>query len=483
MGSVNTRRQITCLPHAACWTLMLVTWGTVAAAQPSVSRIVIGTDVACRDEPHRDAPVVKGHQLGERLRNVSRVTVDGEEWYGTDLQWPRGCWTYGPLTVELDFRDSAAGLLAVAEHALALADAADFDHLVAVDNLLVAPWVRRLSPGAVPPMLALRHLQVVARAASRVRVNYRWALEPLQLAWVIGKFDVLEGPEIIGRFQVPASVYWELYERYADAPEAEILAWAAAQAPTRTDECGSTCILWLVERSVMRYWVAFPEGSYIVEALDRGAERLADASRDCVLYPSLTGPGIEEDIAQIRSSLDAITVSAKEVLLTHLDALDDWCGTDGVVNLDDARTIPRLVRAFGTRYSVSRYLAQHGEAAIPATLDAVDDDDSRVVAVALATLRLIVTADAGALSNDTAPAIQRAAERWLTASPQTSATLGAAIRLAGMTGDPGLLEIVETLATDSTAVAARGITDAQSVTNLQRLAAEQLADVPAVPRP
>ena len=32
-------------------------------------------------------------------------------------------------------------------------------------------------------------------------------------------------------------------------------------------------------------------------------------------------------------------------------------------------------------------------------------------------------------------------------------------------------------------LAARGITDAQSVANLQRLAAEQLAEVPAVPRP
>ncbi len=342
MESVSARRPIARLPHAVCWTLVLVAWGTTLVAQSSESRIVIGTNVACRAEPHRDAPAVRGHQLGDQLRNVSRVTVDGEEWYGTNEGPIRSCWTYGELTAEFDGSNRAAGLLAVAEHALALADAADLEHLVAVDNLLIAPWIRRLRLDAVPPMLALRHLQVVERAASRVRVNYRWAVEPLQLAWVIGKFGVLEGPEIIGRFQVPAAAYWELYERYADAPEAETIAWAAAQAPTRTDECGSACILWLVARSTMRYWVAFPEGSHIVEALERGAERLVAASRFCMLYPSLLDlPGIGERIAQIRSSLDAVTVSPKAVLLTHLDALDDSCGTDGLVNLDDDRTIPR----------------------------------------------------------------------------------------------------------------------------------------------
>ena len=481
MGSVSARRPTARLPHAVCWTLVLVAFGTTLVAQSPESRIVIGTDVACRAEPHRDAPVVWGHQLGDQLHNVSRVTVDGEEW---EL-WPRAsCWTYGPLTADADVSDPAAGLLAVAEHALALEDAADFEHLVAVDNLLINPRLNGRFRGGVPPMLALRQLQVVERAASRVRMlRFRNRVaDPLQQAWVRGKY-VLEGPEIIGRFQVPAAAYWDLYERYADAPEAETLAWAAAQAPIRIDECYASCYLGLVARSTGRYWSAFPDGNHIVEAIERGAERLMDASGHCVLYPSLTGPGIEEDIAQIRSSLDAVTVSAKEVLLTHLDALDEWCGTDGVVNLDDARTIPRLVRAFGTRYSVSWYLAQHGEAAIPATLDAVDDDDSRVVAVALATLRLIVTADAGALSNDTAPAIQRAAERWLTASSQTSATLGQAIRLAGVMADPRLLQIVETLATDTAAVAARGITDAQSVADLQRLAAEQLAGVAPSPRP
>ena len=489
MGSVSTRRPIARLPHAVCWAVVLVACGTILVAQSSESRIVIGTDVACRAEPHRDAPVVRGHQLGDQLRNVSRVTVDGEEWYGRNQGARGSCWTYGPLTAALDVDNPAAGLLALAEHALALDDAAHFEHLVAVDNLLLEPWIRRLSLDAVPPMLALRHLQVVERAASRVRVRYGWAVEPLQLAWIRGQ-SVLRGPEVIGRFWVPASAYWDLYERYADAPGAEPLAWAAAQAYIISDECETNCYLSQVAASTMRYWVTFPEGSHVVEAIERGAERIEYASRFCILVTSrrrLLSPGvprIEELIVQIRSSLDAVTEPAKEALLTHLDELKDGCVTNAVEDLGDPRAIPGLVRAFGTgRSSVIEPLASFGEAAVPAILEAADDDEFRVVADALATLRRIVTADVNGLSTDAATAIRRTTERWLTAVPQTSATLGQAIRLAGAMGDPGLLEIVETLATDSTAVAARGITDAQSVANLQRLAAELLADVPAVPRP
>ena len=234
-----------------------------------------------------------------------------------------------------------------------------------------------------------------------------------------------------------------------------------------------------------------PEGRRIVEALERASERLEYVSRRCVVVTTrmdiTEGPDavshIKEDSAQIRSSLDAVTVSAKEALLTHLDEIDYWCVTNGVEDLDDPQVIPALVRAFGTRFGVSRYLVPFGEAAVPALLEAADGEDLRVVPGALATLRLIVTADAGALSTDAATAIRRTTERWLTANSQTSATLGQAIRLAGVMGDPRLLEIVETLATDATAVAARGITDIQSVADLQRLAAEQLADLPVVPRP
>ena len=488
MGSVSARRQTTCLRKAACWTLVLVAWGTTLVAQSFEDRLLIDNDVACRAEPHGGAPVVRRLPLGDQLLNPSRVTVDGEEWYRKNLTSRSSCWTYGPQTVEFDFRDQTAGVLALAEHALALGDAADFEHLVAVDNLLIDPRRSGLYFDTASPMLALRHLEIVERANSRIGWRSGRVLEPLESAWQ-------RGQAASGRLQLRAAAYWELYERYADAPEAETLAWtAAAKADafiTEIDECETPCYVSQITTSTMRYWVAFPEGPHIVEVLELAAERLEYASRHCVVITarldSAQGPNavsvVEEYSAQIRSSLDAVTVSAKEALLTLLDELDYWCVTNGVEDLDDARTIPAFVRAWGTGLGVSRMLAGYGEAVIPATLDALDDEDPGIVTVALATLRLIVTADAGALSNDTAPAIQRAAERWLTASPQTSTTLGAAIRLASVMGNPRLLEIVETLATDATAVAARGITDARSVADLQRLAAAQLAADPPSPRP
>ena len=483
MGSVRARRHFTSLPHAVCWAVVLVACGASVDAQ---DRIVIGTDVACRGEPDRDAPVVRGHHLGYRLYRPSRVTVDGDEWYSLD-HGP--CWTYGPLTAEVT-RNPATTLLAVAEHALALEDAADFEHLVAVDNLLIAPWTSGLRIDAVPPMLALRHLQIVDRAADRVRFSPTNHVEPLQHAWVLGRSGQVEVASFSRVFYVPAEVYWELYERYADAPEADAIAWAAAQVHIPIDDCEPVCLLSVVAQSTMRYWVAFPNGSHIVEAIERSAERIEEASRYCVQITS-GGIGrsprlgfesvrvsIEEYSAQIRRSLDAVTVSAKDALLTHLDDLDYWCATDGVENLDDTRAIPRLVRVFDTRgrYSIDRVFEE-------AAVQALGDEDPRNVAVGLATLRRIARSNAGALSNDAATAVRRTAERWLMDSPQTGFALAAAILLAGVIEDSQLLEIVETLATDANAVAARGITDAQSVANLQRLAAEQLADVPAVPRP
>ena len=489
MGSVNTRRQTTCLRMAACWALGLVACGPAAAAQSSEARLVIDTDVVCRAEPRRNAPVVRGHRLGDRLNRVSRVTVDGEEWYSRNPGASGSCWTYGPQTVEWDARDHTAGLLALAEHALALGDAADFEHLVAVDNLLITHQrrgeIRGLALDGVSPMLALRHLEIVERAANRIGLNLQ-RLEPLELAWV-------RGQAASGRLLNGA--YWDLYERYADAPEAEPLAWAAADKANAfipsIDECGPPCYLSQITTSTMRYWVAFPEGPHIVEALELAAERLDYVSRLCVVVTtrmdSSQGPdvvsGIKEDSTQIRSSLDAVTVSANEALLTHLDEIDYWCVTNGVEDLDDPQAIPALVRTFGIGLGYYRVLASFGEPAVPAILEAADGEDLRVIPGALTTLRLIATADINGLSTDAATAIRRTTERWLTANSQTSATLDAAIRLAGVMGDPRLLEIVETLATDATAVAARGITDAQSVADLQRLAAMQLAADSPSPRP
>ena len=313
----------------------------------------------------------------------SRVTIEGEEWYGTYEGPIHSCWTYGPLTAKLDSMDHTAGLLALAEHALALGDAADFEHLVAVDNLLLAPWMRRLSLDAVPPMLALRHLQIVGRAASRLRSRPRnRGAEALQLAWVIGRSDVLAGPEGIGSLQVMPYAYWNLYERYADAPEAETLAWAAASVAdaliSSLDECETECILSNVPESTMRYWVAFPEGSHIIEALERGAARIVEASRNCVWVTSSRierspwlRDGIEERIVRIRSSLDAVTVSAKEALLMQLDELDYWCRPDGVQDLDDPRTIPRLVRVFNS----GRAFDWEGLRFEDAAVQGLDDED------------------------------------------------------------------------------------------------------------
>jgi hypothetical protein len=78
--------------------------------------------------------------------------------------------------------------------------------------------------------------------------------------------------------------------------------------------------------------------------------------------------------------------------------------------------------------------------------------------------------------------IAQAAKQWLVAGKQSIVTLGAAIDLAAVLGDPDLRRILESLASDPNAVASRGIV-AGSIEWIRKRATDRLAGVPPVPRP
>ena len=155
----------------------LVVWllsssAQIDPAQAFEMRLVIGTDVVCRAQPDRDAPVVATHRVGEVL-TPRGATKDrsGTAWY--EMIGFRTCWMSGPLTVAFAGYDSPdTALVAVADHALSLGVNASFEHLVAVDNLLLERKLRRTryfrAPVEVPPLLELRHLQIVDRAARTI---------------------------------------------------------------------------------------------------------------------------------------------------------------------------------------------------------------------------------------------------------------------------------------------------------------------------
>jgi hypothetical protein len=395
------------------------------------------------------------------------------------------CWTLGALSVPFaGYNSPDTSLVAVADHALDPTARASFEHLVAVDNLLTErqlhrpPFVR--APAAMPPLLELRHLQIVNASARAAGDRWELRRQPLRMAWILGHADTVAHFEPGAFYFVPAARVWELFERHRDAPEAEQLAWAAATAPVFTDECFTDCVLSILSGSYARYWRAFPQGPHLAGALAAAVERARYAARFCVLvatgYLTLGEERFRQVAADLRESLTGVRAVGSDDLLALLADIERTCTVGAVRRLDDPEAIPGLVRALGAGFPmVSEHLASFGERAAPAVLDVVTAPAPELEAAyrGLVTLRLMVGgSNDSPLPSATLARVRGAAERWLTVGEGSLLTLLAAIDLAGVLNDPGLDRLLQTLASDRGAVVARGITSARSIEMVQSRSAE-----------
>ena len=472
---------------------LLSSGAQAVSSQAMEMRLVIGTGVGCRAQPDRDSPVVAPHAVGEPL-TVRGVTRDrsGAAWY--EVVGGRTCWVSGPLTVAFAGYDSPdTALVAVAEHALALGANASFEHLVAVDNLLLERRLRRTryfrAPATVPPFLDLRHLQIVDRAARMIEGRRAAEKDPLMNAWVLAHADVVTHFEPGDLYHVRGSQFWALYARHRTSPAAEEIAWTAAESPVFTDECYTECHLSVLAQSYMPYWREFPRGGHVLEAVAIGVRRVARAAQFCPLvaaqYIQERPDEIRTLIGSLRESLQNVTIAGNDELLDHLSEIEATC-LGSTLDLKSPRAIPELVKTLGLGFSiVPRQLAEFGEDAAPAVLAVVAsaDSDREAVYTGLMALRFMVEgAGQRPLSAGTREKIKQAAEQRLAARQQSILTLGAAIDLASVLGDPDLRRILESLASDPNAVMSRGI-GAGSIEWIRKRAADRLAGAPPLPRP
>ena len=156
-----------------------------------------------------------------------------------------------------------------------------------------------------------------------------------------------------------------------------------------------------------------------------------------------------------------------------------------VSGLEDVRAIPALAGALGTSGStlVRDALADFGEPASADVLRIVTSSGSHyAVEEGLMELRSMVEGHgARPLSPATLDQVRRAAKQRLTGK-QYFTTVWYAIDLAGALNDAELKRILDSLAADRDAVAARGITDADLIRRTQERAAQRLAGTPASPK-
>lgn len=154
-----------------------------------------------------------------------------------------------------------------------------------------------------------------------------------------------------------------------------------------------------------------------------------------------------------------------------------------VAEFRDPRSISALAGALGASPPAVFALADFGEPAAQPVLDVVTStDDASVIMDGLTSLRLMAEGvGARPLTTKTLNDIRRVAEQRLTGR-QFVTTLWRAVDLAVVLNDPDLRRTVELLASDESAVVARGITDRELIEATQKLAADRLAGVPPLPR-
>lgn len=159
--------------------------------------------------------------------------------------------------------------------------------------------------------------------------------------------------------------------------------------------------------------------------------------------------------------------------------------TRTVVALRDPASIPALAATLFTGSLVPHAISQFGEAAAPAVIGVVTNDQGwhEEVSGGLMALRFMVERRGSLpLSASTLQQVRDATLRILNGGPRFP-VLWQAIDLAIVLDDPELKAVVETLAKDPNAVMARGIVASHIVESTQQRARDRLAGIPPLPRP
>lgn len=285
-------------------------------------RMIIATNVVCREQPDPEAHVAHRYTPGDEVAVQDSTVAGAATWYldGWHVRGARECWVYGPLTTPYDRARPEPAILAAVDRLLARDDAPFMDH-VAVHNLLLS----RHDLLEASPLLQLRRLQVVD-AAMDAPDAYRPHVQgdPLRLAWVLSHGADLRYFESSEQWLTWPEVYWRLYDRHHDSEWAEEIAWAAAHGEVPADECYAECALDGIERRWARYWDAFPRGPHVDEAVDEAIETVEVTIRYC--DPDFSDAGaVRQSIAAIREGLGDVAAGRKGELLELLRRMEREC--------------------------------------------------------------------------------------------------------------------------------------------------------------
>ncbi|MDE2974695.1 MAG: hypothetical protein OXU64_08265 [Gemmatimonadota bacterium] len=295
----------------------------------------IAPDAACGREPSPDAEVRSTLPLDHHFSSDRPDTaVAGEQWTFVSR---KGCWVQASLTAP---GDTDEHVVRIAERFLTAPAGRSREDLLRVYNVLSG---RRPGHGDAlerSPVLSLRRLELLE---GWLRTFSSYGADPLALAVIrtlgadVGHFE--PGAQWFLRDDALLS----LHERYRDHPRAHEILWKLATSTALHDCAGDlACFIEaeVLDRAAV-YWLGYPEGPRVADAVARAVDRLnpelegCRAARDAepgsweARWLEVAGweeRGGAEAVGKLRTTLSEVGEAAKAPLVRLLDDLEG-CAT------------------------------------------------------------------------------------------------------------------------------------------------------------
>lgn len=292
--------------------------------------VIIAFDVACRYQPSRmayDYSTVLPLDFHFRPERPDTI-VAGETWVRVG-GW--GCWVPAALTAPGDTEEH---ILTIADRFLAAAAGWSSENHLRVYNVL-SSWNRgHRREVEASPILGLRRLDVLRVALVG---RYPTFTDVRTQAWIASLGDEVALAYEGHAWTVSDEAYLALYDRYRSDPLADDILWRYASESAWDCEGEFACSVEQgVNRRLATYWVAFPGGRHIAEAIEAARLVIGYGLESCKAAREPGGDAMEarmwgwsgwgsaggEITRELLSTLEQVRQEDKAPLLETLEELE-----------------------------------------------------------------------------------------------------------------------------------------------------------------
>lgn len=238
--------------------------------------VLLAPRVPCREAPSSGAGVssilrLTGNGSREPVAvRASAVDTTGATWIlvrQSPPLWQEWCWV--PETHVRQGRGDPNALLLMADRLLAAPDGLQVADWVAVHNYF-RHWIYREDDASA--VLSLRRIEVLKRALDAAQAELPRDRDPRFVAWVESLGEEVEAIEDRfgqDRWVVSRNALDALHEAHREDPLAEEILWKVARYSPQPVDCprSLSCVFEGPLSDVARYWLAYPDGRFVGEAI------------------------------------------------------------------------------------------------------------------------------------------------------------------------------------------------------------------------